>query len=478
MSYAETDHAHQSTPETPSSSTKSVLIVDDNATNRKLLREVLQAEGYLTTEAEDGVDALSVLSRQLRPVDIIVCDVLMPNMDGYRLCREVRGRPEFKDLFFILYTATDFTSDDEKMGLDLGADRFISKEGSIRSILKTIDELMGAEESWTSTHQQERQHGRNGDSDLVPPDGEMKVFNARLVRQLEENSIELEQARVELRRLNNDLEERVIQRTTQLEVFNAQLEQWVADRTEELAAKNAILELRTQELARSNSDLEQFAYAASHDLQEPLRAVSGCIQIFERKYRAGTLGERGGEELVAMVVDGAARMKELIDGLLAYSRAGQDERVDVINTSDVLKQVLGNLSVSIGESGAEIEADKLPAMRFSEHQLGQVLQNLVGNAIKYRGAAPPKIKLSAQRHEEAWVFSVVDNGIGFEEQYAEQIFGIFQRLHTRTQYPGTGIGLAIVKRIIERRGGKIWAQSRAHQGSSFFFSVPDNVPSH
>ena len=404
-------------------------------------------------------------------VDIIVCDVLMPNMDGYSLCREVRARTEFQDLVFILYTATDFTADDEKMGLGLGADRFISKEGSTRSILKAIDEL-----SIGGIHQ--RRSDSNGDHNLAPANTEMKIFNARLVRQLEQNSIELEQARAELAKLNNDLEARVKQRTSQLEIFNTQLEQWVSDRTDELAEKNAVLELRTTELARSNSDLEQFAYAASHDLQEPLRAVSGCIQIFERKFRAGTLGEEGGEELVKMVVDGAARMKELIDGLLAYSRAGQDEELEIVDTDSVLRRVLSNLSVAIQESNTEVVAVKLPSLHFGRQQLAQVLQNLLANAIKYQGPDSPKILLGAERTEEedTWILSVKDNGIGFEEQYAEQIFGVFQRLHTRAQYSGTGIGLAITKRIIERRGGKIWASSVPGQGSTFFFSIPDNAP--
>jgi light-regulated signal transduction histidine kinase (bacteriophytochrome) len=272
----------------------------------------------------------------------------------------------------------------------------------------------------------------------------MKKYDALMIRQLEKNSIELEQARNELCYLN-----------------------------EELAAKNGILESRTAELARSNADLEQFASAASHDLQEPLRAVAGCVQVFERKYREKV--DQKSDVLIRMIVDGCARMKALIDGLLAYSRAGKDEELETIDTRADLQLVLADLSVAISESKAEVVvAEKLPSLRFVKRQFGQVLQNLIGNAIKYHGTAGPTIRVGAERQPGLWRFSIADNGIGFDQQYAEQIFGVFQRLHTPDQYVGTGIGLAIAKKIVERRGGRIWAQSTPNQGSTFFFSVPDN----
>ena len=185
---------------------KNVLIVDDNPTNRKLLREVLQAEGYATVEAEDGIEALSALERE--PVDIIVSDVLMPNMDGYSLCSEVRRRPELKSLYFILYTATNFTPHDEKLGLAVGADRFIAKQGSPGVILKTIEEAVRG--------RTERPGEHPGHTNDLPPGKEMKRYDALMIRQLEENSIELEQARDKLRNLNEGLEKRIGERTAQL----------------------------------------------------------------------------------------------------------------------------------------------------------------------------------------------------------------------------------------------------------------------
>lgn len=441
---------------------KNILIVDDNSTNRKLLREVLQAEGYSTVEADDGIEALSALERE--PIDIVVCDVLMPNMDGYGLCREVRRRDKLKDLFFILYTAIDFTANDEKIALELGADRFISKQGSPSKILKTIEEGVRDRVAFGGEYRR-----RTIDS---PIEKEMKKYDALMIRQLEKNSIELEQARNELSSLNERLEKRVRERTSQLELLNDQLEQRVVERTDELAAKNAILESRSLELVRSNADLEQFASAASHDLQEPLRSVSGCIQVFERKY--GEKLDEKSDVLIRMIVDGCARMKALIDGLLAYSRAGKDEDLETIDTGADLQQVLADLSVAISESKAEVVAEKLPSLRFVKRQFGQVLQNLIGNAIKYHGITGPKIHIRAKREPGLWMFSIADNGIGFDQQYAEQIFGVFQRLHTRDHYVGTGIGLAIAKKIVERRGGRIWAQSTPNHGSTFFFSIPDN----
>jgi signal transduction histidine kinase len=472
MIYAGEKRAHQLPLET-SSTPKSILIVDDNAVNRTLLRQILQAGNYATIEAEDGIEALSVLERE--PIAVIVSDILMPNMDGYCLCRAVRLRPELKDLVFILYTATNFTRNDEKFGMECGADRFVNKQGTPKVILRMIDEVINERRA----HRPEYFGRTNASTSEM----EMKKYNAIMIRQLEENSIEIGEARDELRILNEKLEKRVSQRTAQLEIanqrlkaLNNELERRVAIRTNELADKNASLELRTKELARSNADLEQFASAASHDLQEPLRAVAGCIQVFERKYR-GRFDDKG-DDLIRMIVGGSARMKALIDGILAYSRAGRGENFEVIDTGAALQQALADLTVAIAESKSEVVFGQLPTLRFIKTQFQQVLRNLVGNAIKYRSALGQKIYVAAERKNGFWIFSVADNGIGFEQQYAEKVFGIFQRLHARDQYMGTGMGLAISKKIVECWGGKMWVESAPDRGSTFFFSVPETgVPS-
>jgi histidine kinase len=255
---------------------------------------------------------------------------------------------------------------------------------------------------------------------------------------------------------------------------NEKLEKSVAERTKELDERKAALERRARDLERSNADLEQFAYAAAHDLQEPLRAMSGCVQLLERKYR-GKL-DRKADELIGMIVDGSTRMKALIEGLLTYSRAGQHDTLETVDTAQVMQKVLADLAVARNESKAEISFASLPSLKFVKGEFERLLFNLVGNAIKYRGSGSPNIHITAERQMNAWIFKIADNGMGFEPQYADKIFDVFQRLHTREEYLGTGIGLALVKKIVERRGGWIWVDSEPGRGSTFFFSVPDEYP--
>jgi signal transduction histidine kinase len=224
-------------------------------------------------------------------------------------------------------------------------------------------------------------------------------------------------------------------------------------------------------LSRSNDELQQFAYVASHDLQEPLRAVAGCVQLLQQRCE-GKLDDRA-RELIAHTIDGAVRMQTLIDDLLTLSRVDAAPRPAVDADSEkVLQAALENLQAAIRDSGARITHDPLPAVAMDPTQLLQVFQNLLGNAIKFRGPQAPAIHVGAQREEKAWRFSVRDNGIGIEPQYFERIFRVFQRLHSRRDYPGSGIGLAICRKILLRHGGTIWLESQVNQGTTFYFTVP------
>lgn len=226
-----------------------------------------------------------------------------------------------------------------------------------------------------------------------------------------------------------------------------------------------------EELVRSNRDLEQFAYVASHDLQEPLRAVAGCVQALQRRY-GGRLDERA-DEFIRHAVDGANRMQALIEGLLAFSRVGTHRgELQRVELDPVLDMALKNVGTAIAESRALIERDPLPGLPVDPIQIGLVFQNLIGNALKFRSGTAPRIEIRARQQGNMWILTVSDNGIGIAPEHFERIFVIFQRLHTREEYPGTGIGLAICKKIIERHGGRIWVESQPGIGSRFSFSLP------
>jgi signal transduction histidine kinase len=227
---------------------------------------------------------------------------------------------------------------------------------------------------------------------------------------------------------------------------------------------------RTSELQRSNAELEMFAYAASHDLQEPLRSVSSCVQLLQKRY-AGAIDARA-DEFIAHAVGGSQRMQAMIDDLLTYSRVGAAGKMQATTDSTLaLEAACANLSSAITQSAGEITHDPLPTVYADAGQLTQLFQNLVGNALKFRGERPAKVHVASHCDGREWVFSVADQGIGIEPQYFERIFRLFQRLHTRQEYSGTGIGLTICQKIVQRHGGRIWVESVAGTGSTFFFTL-------
>ena len=228
----------------------------------------------------------------------------------------------------------------------------------------------------------------------------------------------------------------------------------------------------TLELRRSNTELEQFAYVASHDLQEPLRMVSSYVQLLAKRYQDKL--DEDATEFIEFAVDGAGRMQVLINDLLEYSRVGSQVKQFVpTDLSDTFDQAKTNLSASIGDAGAKIERDALPTVMADTVQMTQLFQNLLSNAIKFRESAKqPDIKVSVEDQETSWVISVNDNGIGIDPKHRERIFLIFQRLHQRREYPGTGIGLAVCKRIVERHDGKIWVNPKSGEETTFSFTMP------
>src|SRR6185312_10930204 len=245
--------------------------------------------------------------------------------------------------------------------------------------------------------------------------------------------------------------------------LNALLEPRVTERTRELREAN-------EALRQSNDDLSQFAYAASHDLQEPLRMVALYGQLFQKRYQ-GQLDAEADRSL-GFIINGAQRMEMLLRDLLIYSQTGSDQEAAAdVDCIEALTKVTLNLQAGIEQSKAVVSWTRLPLVKAHEFRIVQLFQNLVGNAIKYRGAAPPVICITAERREGTWLFCVEDNGIGIEPEYSQQVFGIFKRLHGH-RFPGTGIGLAICQRIVERYGGRIWVEPATPQGSKFCFTMP------
>ena len=270
-----------------------------------------------------------------------------------------------------------------------------------------------------------------------------------------------------LRGAYDEMEMRVKDRTADLVRSNSKLEREI---TEHKQAKEALAE-RSRALERSNAELQQFAYVASHDLQEPLRMVASYVQLLARRYE-GKL-DADADDFIRYAADGAKRMQALIDALLTYSRvethAKPFHRTDC---NEVLRVTLENLQVAIEEKHAEVTSDVLPTVTADRVQLEQLFQNLIDNGIKFQGRETPRVHLSAEQQDGQWVFSFRDNGIGIEPQYSERVFVIFQRLHGTGEYPGTGIGLSICKRIVERHGGHIWVESEPGRGSKFLFTIP------
>jgi signal transduction histidine kinase len=302
-------------------------------------------------------------------------------------------------------------------------------------VLRQVRGLVGAA--------QRMRHGvlsaRSGVSHDPGEIGQLALTFDEMAATLEQRVAELQRAETELKALNEDLEKRVLDRT---------------------------LELR-----RSNEDLEQFAYVASHDLQEPLRMITNYLQLLRQRYKDKL--DAGADDFIGFALDGSKRMHQLIHDLLTYSRVGTHGKEFVrTDCAQALANALANLRMAIEESKAEITHDSLPTVKGDEVQLTQLFQNLISNAVKFRGEAVPKLHIGVQRSGAEWEFSVRDNGIGIATEDFQRIFVVFQRLHSREKYPGTGIGLSVCKKIVERHGGRIWVESKPGQGTTFYFTLP------
>jgi PAS domain S-box-containing protein len=317
------------------------------------------------------------------------------------------------------------------------------------------------------------------DHRIVSPDGSVRIVNEKAkvffsdvgkpIRMLgtAQDITERKIMEDELKKHRDHLEELVKEHTVEFENLNMQLKRELAERKR---AEEKVQE-SLEELERSNTELEQFAYAASHDLQEPLRMVTSYAQLLEKRYKDKL--DDDANDFINHAVGGAARMQKMIDGLLLYSRVQtRGKSFQPTDCSSVVGQAISNLKIHIDETHAIIESDNLPTVNADEMQLVRLFQNLIDNALKFQGTEAIRLQISASKQGNKWMFSISDNGIGIDSGSKDRIFAIFQRLHGEKDYPGTGMGLAICKRIVERHGGKIWVDSDLGQGSTFYFTIP------
>lgn len=357
-------------------------------------------------------------------------------------------------------------------GLLLAGRTAASRRAKLMQLLSKISQIQSVEQSLLLKRSAEQKSLRSLTQITLVGGGIFSVFlTAGLIALVLKSS----RALVDVNQQLNKEKARVEETNQQLLQINEQLQAQIAQRrSAEDKLTRSVLELK-----RSNSELEQFAHVASHDLQEPLRAVAGCVQVLQRRY-SGKLDDRA-DQFIEHAVEGAQRMQQLIVDLLSYSRAGtKGKGFESVDGETILAAALQNIAVATRESEANITHDPLPMLICDARQIEQVLQNLLSNAIKFRGEKPPQIHLGCQRQSgeagDFWVLSVTDQGPGIEPQYFERIFVMFQRLHSRAQYEGTGIGLAICKKIVERHGGNIWVKSEPGHGSTFAFSLPVTQP--
>ncbi len=417
-----------------------ILVVDDTAENLRLLSTMLSQRGYTPRCVINGKMALRACNSN--PPDLILLDIMMPEMNGYEVCQHLKLEPKTREIPVIFISAKDEIFD-KVNAFAVGAVDYISKPFQFEEVLARIESHLSLRNLQKQLKEQNM---------LL-----QEEITSRLAveKTLQEKNQILQQEISTRRAVEKALQEQ-----------NLVLQQEISNRQR---AESALLK-SNQELARSNAELEQFAYVASHDLQAPLATIASYAQLLEKRYKDQL--DTQGSKFIGNIVQGCTRMQTLIDDLLEYSRVGRSRKpFELTDCNHAVEQALANLQGAIRETQAVVTYSELPAVMGDISQLIQLFQNLVSNAIKYRHDAPPVVHITACRQEENWLISVSDNGIGIAPQHQKRIFQIFQRLHTQREYSGTGIGLAICQKIVELHGGCIWVESEPEQGCTFHFTL-------
>jgi signal transduction histidine kinase len=411
-----------------------ILIAEDSPTQAEQLKYLLEEQGYAVTVAAHGKQALETARR--RKPTLIISDIVMPEMDGYALCRAVKTDQELKDIPVMMVTALS-SIQDIAMGLECGADNFIRKPYEPKSLLGRIDYILLNRDLRKSRKMQ--------------PGLEIYLAGKKhLITSEREQILDL---------LVSSYEQ-AVQMNEELK-----LREW------EISTLNADLQRRARELEAANKELESFSYSVSHDLRAPLRAIDGFAKILEQDYNHKLDNE--GRRLLGVVSENARRMGQLIEDLLQFSRMARQSMATVeIDMTALAREAFDELQ-GAGGRPPKCLLEPLPAARGDRSLIRQIWINLLSNAIKYCGLAKdPLIQVTGHSEGTENVYCVKDNGAGFDMQYYNKLFGVFQRLHSADQFPGTGVGLAIVQRVVARHGGRVWAEGKVNEGASFYFALP------
>lgn len=415
------------------------LIVDDHQDQLDALHRNLESCGHQAVEAGNGVEALAVLESE--SVDAVISDILMPSMDGFRLCREIRkSGKRYSRIPLIVYTATYSTSADRELAERVGADGYFLKPSPAMTLVGAVAQVLQKSDGTQAVRP-------GGDEESYT----LERYNAALVRKLERRNTEDQEA------------------LSSLHVAHKRL----IDMNEQLEAKASQL---SGALDAANRELDSFSFSISHDLRAPLRTISGFAQLLEES--AGSKLSEDDLRLVKQVIKGADQMAHLIDGLTDFARTSRAElKIAVVDLDPLVDATLAQLKGEMQHRHIEIRRTPLPKVHGDPNLLRQVMLNLLSNAVKFTGPrlhALIEIGTRGGRANEIVVF-VRDNGVGFDPKYSSRLFGVFQRLHRADEFEGAGIGLAKAQRIITRHGGAIWADAATNMGATLFISLPRPV---
>ena len=441
-----------------------ILIVEDSATQAARIKYLLESYHYKVEVTRNGQQALIWLSKH-KP-SLVISDIVMPEMNGFELCEKIKSDERIEDIPVILLTSLS-DPDEVIEGLSCGADSFITKpynkEYLISNIKKILTEKVTPESKRDTVGIEINYGGRN----RLIRTGQQKVV--KLLLNIYQGAIhqnnELIQTRDELRLLNERLEDLVEERTKELKknekkilAFNAELEQRVAERTTQLQAVN--------------KELETFSYSVSHDLKAPLRAIDGFTSILIEKHQNKL--DSDGQHICDVIKSSAVQMSRLIEDLLTFSRLNRSElHMSAIDMKTMANSIYYEYSLPEQRENISFTVRDIPRAFGDPSLIRQVWANLISNAVKFSSKKDhPEINIDCEADKNEIIYSISDNGAGFDMQYADKLFSVFQRLHDSAEFEGTGIGLAIVKRIVNRHGGRVWATGETDKGATFYFSLP------